>query len=147
MNLDETRAMLTIVAHYDHRTVTDDLVRHWQVALLRHPIEAVHDAIDDHFERCGEALRVTLNPTEVLVHIQRARELRERDEARQRQAERNESVFGSLTDHRRDWERLAATEAARVGRAELDQILQQRRKKQPAEATAGSVPVTPKGPQ
>lgn len=127
MNLDETRAMLTIVAHYDHRVVDEGLVQHWQHALLRHTVEAVHDAIDEHYERCGDALRVTLLPSEVLVHIQRARDQHDRDEARQRAADRNEALFGSLEDPRRDWERQAATEAARQGRAQLDAIIQQRK--------------------
>lgn len=132
MDIPETRRMLAIVATYDHRQVTEPLVDAWQHALVRQSVEAVFDAIHEHYDRCADAPRVPLNPAEVLHHTSRAGEARAALERKQRDRERNERTFATLGDHRTEAERATALEAMHAGRAELERTLAARRPEQAA---------------
>lgn len=127
MDIPETKAILDRVATYDHRPVTDDLVRSWQYALIRIPIEAAFDAVTDHYDDCASANTVALTPAEILAHVRKTREREDREEAQRRDRQRNEAVFGSLHDHRTEPERAASLTAMRAGRAHLNAVLEQRR--------------------
>lgn len=131
MTLDETRTLLEKARQHDGRIIiTDAAITNWQQALIHHNFEHTFDAVFDHFDQCGP--RIQLNPAEVLHHLQKAREARDAEARKQRDLERNESVFGAYHDHRQPWEIDAAREAAHAGRVELERTLAARRPEQAA---------------
>lgn len=137
MKLDETEILLSKAHEQDGRlAVTPQLIQDWQRSLTHHPFEACYDAVFDHFEQCGP--RVPLVPAEVLHHIRKAREAADEVARRDRDRERNENTFGSLTDRRTPQEIEASMTAMRAGRAELDAILARRRAEAPPEPEASS---------
>lgn len=132
MDIPETRLMLEQVRTFDHRDITDRMINDWQHALLRLTVEAVFDAIHDHYERCDSAHTVALTAGEVVYHARLNRDRHDAEERRRRDLERNEQTFGQFHDHRTEDERRAALNAARAGRAHIDHIIKQRRQRQDA---------------